>query len=25
MLGDRNVDVSPLPREWGEAVRKAMG
>jgi hypothetical protein len=24
MLGDRNVDVSSLPREWGEAVRRAV-
>ncbi len=25
MPGDRDVDVSSLPGEWGEAVRKAMG
>jgi hypothetical protein len=24
MLGDGNTDLSSLPREWGEAVRKAM-
>jgi hypothetical protein len=24
MLGERNVDLSSLPREWAEAVRKAM-
>ncbi len=24
MIGDRNVDLSSLPREWAEAVRKAM-
>ena len=24
MIGDRNVDLSSLPKEWAEAVRKAM-
>jgi hypothetical protein len=24
MLGDRNVDLSSLPREWAEAVTKAL-
>jgi hypothetical protein len=24
MIGDRNVDHSSLPREWAEAVMKAM-
>jgi len=24
MIGDKNVDLSSLPKEWAEAVRKAM-
>jgi len=24
MLGDKNVDLSSLPREWGEAVRREL-
>jgi len=24
MIGDKNVDLSSLPREWAELVRKAM-
>ena len=24
MLGDRNVDLSSLPREWAEAVKKTI-
>jgi len=24
MIGDRNVDLSSLPKEWAEAVERAM-
>ena len=24
MIGDKNVDLSSLPRKWAELVRKAM-
>ena len=24
MLGDKNVDLSSLPKEWAEAVERAM-
>ncbi|HPO87282.1 MAG TPA: hypothetical protein PLN86_15685 [Candidatus Hydrogenedentes bacterium] len=24
MLGDRNADISSLPREWGEAMERAV-
>jgi hypothetical protein len=24
MIGDKNVDLSSLPREWAEAVEKAL-